>query len=155
MQSVLPPERCGFSDFYLVFADAGIIGLPSLSYQCHIFPAFLWALSIPTKLTPGTLQVFVNSSYSILPVFSCHWLPFLQAALQVWRISFGFLCYYLRCCCWFMFCETVSLCSPGWPGTCYVTRLASNVLHTVLLHLPPKCWDCKNVLPCIPRKALL
>jgi hypothetical protein len=43
------------------------------------------------------------------------------------------------CCCWFLvsFWDRVSLCSPGWPGTCFVDQ-AGLELTEICLPLPPQ-----------------
>lgn len=41
----------------------------------------------------------------------------------------------------------VSLCSPGWPGICFVDH-AGLELEKISLPLPPQWWDLKWVPPC-------
>lgn len=40
----------------------------------------------------------------------------------------------------FFFKESISLCSPNWPGNCDVDQ-TSLKLTEVCLTLPPECWD--------------
>jgi hypothetical protein len=44
-----------------------------------------------------------------------------------------------------LFRGRVSLCSPGYPGTCYVDQDGLRITD----HLPVRCWDSVYLPPCL------